>query len=1723
MPETSPIMQAIELINAGRILEAREMLRAIIAANPMYEAAWIWYAHIADNPAQRVAVLQQYLQMNPNSQEARNRLNSYNALLPQTQPPAAAPVGGTTAAIPAPAASAQTAPIPTSPAPQPESSIAAKLEQARQELLDLGLANPLINYRLLKARGVQVNEPDPAQVFTLLVGGKPLFFAPSSEVEPDILDADDEIGEEGDEEPEADPPVNPTDPSDVETPPQRSLRQRGIALQTPHPEGELEKRLLNTYHAARTFVEEQGVNVLFLVFGLLKWYEDPHSDLEHSAPLVLVPVELSRADIRSRFRIQYTEDDLGENLSLHVKLKTDFGIELPPIPDLDDFDLNRYFRQVEEAVCPLKRWHVDSTAMALGFFSFATLLMYNDLMEENWVGIQDPTQHPIISALLAKGFPAAPSSITPDTFMDDTVDPHASRYVLDADSSQIAALLAINEGRNLVIQGPPGTGKSQTIANVIAEALGQGKRVLFVAEKMAALEVVKRRLDTIGLGEACLELHSQKTSKRAVLAELQRTLSLGRPKVKEHQIDIDLLITYRDRLNAYSHAMNTPIGKGKATPFECYGHLLEVHDALETSTAPQMNFAPMSQWAQEDYRRQRELVAELQALLGKMGQPDRHPFWASHPPSVTPLNRQALLEKCRYASAAVESLRDLTQRLASELGILPIADRAGSTALSLLIQRLITAPGLTGITAQSPAWLSDNARILEAIRAARRLQQLHDQYDSQLTTEAWSHDVATLKDLYVTRGRRIFRIFDATFKQARAEVEGLCQAPPPRKTAQQLALLEAIAEAQHLTRTVAETENLLSDLYGAAWRVERPDWFTLEQVAVWLGALHQDVQSTVAFSGVLGYLGAIDPNFLQQGLTTLQHALETHQAHIAALIQELHLDESTRFGAQGAFLELPYVEQHDLLETWIDNVERWQEIFIYNNLVTRLQEQGLRQLTELTATWPPANEYLVALFDRTWYAGLLELAIQAHPEIAMFDRETHEQCITRFQELDRLQFQYNRARLAELHWSKLPQYSPEGQMGVLWREFEKRRRHLPIRKLMQQAGNAIQALKPVFMMSPLSIATYLPPGSVSFDLVVFDEASQVKPADAFGAILRGRQVVVTGDNKQLPPTLFFERIIGGDDEEDNTGSISDMESILGLFLAQGAPERMLNWHYRSRHESLIAVSNSAFYRNALVVFPSPDNSRKETGLAFHHLPQAFYDRGKSRTNRDEARVVAQAVMQHARNQPDWTLGVAAFSMSQMQAIQNQLEILRKQDPSCESFFSAHPHEPFFIKNLENVQGDERDVIMISVGYGRSADGNLTMNFGPLNREGGERRLNVLITRARYRCEVFSNLVADDIILTPNTPTGVVVLKQYLEYAASGNLNIAVPSQREADSPFEEQVARFLRSQGYQVDHQVGSAGFFIDLAIKDPENPGRYLLGIECDGAAYHSARSARDRDRLRQEVLENLGWQIYRIWSTDWFNRQTYEKQRLLDSIEKAKANHPNPHARNRADVAQVKATVSTSLPQEPQIAAAMSVPSHTEIWREEKSVSAAQLSGEPYRIAPLKLRPLTKPLHEVPPGTIANWVTKVVEIESPIHQSELIQRIVEATRVGHTGSRITQAIMQGVAYAQKDGKVRQRGEFIWLASMSQPPIRDRSNLPLSARKMELVAPEEIAAAAQRVVGASMGMKAEDIPSAVGRMLGFRRTSAAMETQVKAIVQQLVQRGLLVMQGEFLVMPNHS
>ena len=560
-------------------------------------------------------------------------------------------------------------------------------------------------------------------------------------------------------------------------------------------------------------------------------------------------------------------------------------------------------------------------------------------------------------------------------------------------------------------------------------------------------------------------------------------------------------------------------------------------------------------------------------------------------------------------------------------------------------------------------------------------------------------------------------------------------------------------------------------------------------------------------------------------------------------------------------------------------------------LRNNMEKNGLGPLWSTVAKGDLNVEEAKNALDLATFDQLSREILQDRPHLAMVSGKSQKAIQSMFCDYDKKLKSLQCRRIASFLASKpIPQGRSGGrkseytEMALIKNELGKKTRHISIRQLVNRSSNALIALKPCFMMGPMSAAQYLQPGHLQFDLVVMDEASQVKPEDALGVIARGAQLIVVGDPKQLPPTSFFDKQ-GSDDDEDDNAAIIQTSSILDASLPL-FDMRRLRWHYRSQHESLIAFSNRHFYDNNLVIFPSPYSSSDEYGVKFSFVSGARF---VNQYNLEEARVVAKAVVDHARQRPYESLGVVAMSSKQRDQIERSLEEICKNDATASANIEKLRgcEDGLFIKNLENVQGDERDVIFISFTYGPGeVGGKVYQRFGPINSDVGWRRLNVLFTRSKKRMHAFSSMRAEDILLSESSKRGVVSLRNFLLFAEKGNMDGApVQTGRAPDSDFEVAVLEALYREGFECDAQVGVAGFFVDIAVKDPGNPGKYLLAIECDGASYHSAKSARDRDRLRQEILERLGWRIRRIWSTDWFNNPRGELEPLIRELHELKS----------------------------------------------------------------------------------------------------------------------------------------------------------------------------------------------------------------------------------------------
>jgi hypothetical protein len=1591
--------------------------------------------------------------------------------------------------------------------------VRGRLQAGLANLLDMSLRNRLLNYRTPRVRGLDLIGESPAEVYRLLVTeGRTFTFAPAPErsnadrlaqryAPPAVPTPADTVPAPPDA-PGA-PPANPT--LEVSAPGGRAATTEtesaaaDTVLQTAETPASLAHRLQRIHRDAKASLEDQGVNVLFVALGMLEWFESDSSPDPHRAPLVLVPVSLERGRGRT-YRLHYDETEVGGNPCLAAKLRQDFGLRLPEFGVPESVEVTSYFDEVRKAVAGQARWRVDDRAVALGFFSYAKHLMVRDLEGEDWPDEAKPWMHPILGSLLDCGFEEAGSAPSEEEHLDAFQTPEDMGEVRDADSSQVLALLTARHGASMVIEGPPGTGKSQTITNLIAQSLARRLKVLFVAEKRAALDVVWRNLEKAGLHEACLELHSNKANKREFYTRLKAAVELGRPSLRPCEREREAYTAARDRLNAYAAAMNDPVPPYGLTPYAALGRLLELGDAREDE--PAFEFAAMRDWTGPEFAQRLETARCLQTKVAQIGSPAANPFFGSRRTQVLPDDKLEWSARLRSARDALDQARTTAGVLADRLGLPLPENLEQARAAGRAAAKLLDAPDLSGLDVAAETWLESDSALAEMLAAGARLRQCLDSFQTRLKPEAWTADLAEVRTQIVRAGEHWWRFLSGSYRRSLAILRGLCAGDLPRTLAERLALTDAILDVQAARRKLSAAENLLRRHFGSAWTGETSDWAALDRARLWTADLHRQVAEQ-RLPASLVPVAAARPE--RQALA----AAAEHAATAAAALEKA-LDSLLVFlDGRESWRGLPsqsFTHVREILDKWQAALPRLLDLASFNVLADEAAAQGLSWLAEAAASWEGAGERLTACLERAWHLGVLRAAFEARPELKRFDRQAHEETVREFRRLDQFWLGFNRARLARQHWDGVPRHAAGGRLGLLLAEFEKKVRHKPIRRMLEEAGEAVQAIKPVFMMSPLSVAMYLAPRGPRFDLVIFDEASQVKPEDAFGPILRARQAIVVGDSRQMPPTSFFDKLTQLEDENpadpDNQpppepNLTRDFESILALMSARLPPgsalRRDLRWHYRSRHDSLIAVSNRLFYRDRLIVFPTADRRRRDLGLVFHHQAAAAYGRGSSQKNIPEAEAVAAAVVRHLRERPELSLGVAAFSVAQQDALEEALERLGPSTEEAAAFDARHPTEPFFIKNLENVQGDERDVIFISVGYGRDVEGRLTLSFGPLNQEGGERRLNVLITRARARCEVFSNLRASDLPAS-GVPAGVAALREFLLFAETGRLaEDASAGATASATPFEADIVRVLAEAGYQAALGVGAPGCQVAVAVRDPREPDRFVLAVELDGPGYAAARTARDRERTRPDVLEHRGWRLHRVWSLNWVLDRERERQRLLEAVEAALSD----------------AGSSSNPP---------TLPAADPVSRENPV--PADPAGNEYRFARLSIKLGRRSLAEVEPVRMAGWVGQVVDIESPVAVEEVVRRIREAAGAARLTDAVREAVQRGVDLAVASGRVSRDGAFL-LAVPPRPPVpRHRAGPAAALRDPGLIHPAEIQAALRDAIRESFGVARAEAAAAALRRLGFERVTESAREPVERLVADWIRAGVLVDRGGFLHTP---
>lgn len=1273
----------------------------------------------------------------------------------------------------------------------------------------------------------------------------------------------------------------------------------------------IRERLAKIFRTSNNAIAETGANTLSVALGFLRWKYHKRPGETLLAPLVLIPAKLERSRGENRFFLRASDEDVRLNLTLAEMLRQEFGIVIPALEsalpeDESGVDIAKIFSIFREAISGQEGFSVEESC-ALGNFSFAKYLMWRDLEERPEMlarsrivrHLMDETRSP---------FESEKAFLEPKR-LDETLDAGRLLCPLSADSSQLAAVHAATEGKNFILVGPPGTGKSQTIANLISHAVASGKTVLFVAEKSAALEVVFRRLKKIGVGDFCLELHSDKTNKRAAYNQFAASLELASAgdasdSAREHAAAASEVQALKMTLLQHPQILHKKRENGlslaDAVGVICTGEALPELDLLwENPLADSANIRERKlKIAGELKTAFEETHGTLAKAAGKIATQKWSQAWQRSAEGAT----KALETAARKLARSVEHLCEIagTEPSAKTL-------EAQKSRLALLASVL----AVRGENADLITESSSEAQ-LETLRAAATLAENCAAHKTLLSLpygedapnapeldallKTWQEaEISWIVPRWLKR-RKVVRAL-------RMLAGGSTKLPQdPRVDLGNLIAIRTCKKdfSEKYSAIAAAFPSLIKDCEstGVLPRIEALQK-AQKLVAAALKPLEDDVEKYEDLRDSVRRWA--DGNAAtDKAAAALSKALAETQSALAAFAEA----KSAFSAATGAF-EKEEFESTDAVAAFVAEAladrESWRDICAWNAVATAAERRGMAALAAAVRDGSIAPDAVLPVFEVNYCRRWAEAVYDAEPALLDYVSGKNISRINKFRAADAAL----RAASGKLIRKRLIERSRgvfnkkyASELSLLRHEIEKKRAHLPIRRFLAQAPQMLRLLKPCLLTSPLSAAQYLDVSAEPFDLVVFDEASQISVWDAVGALARGNSAVVVGDPKQLPPTSFFQTTKFENEESESSdapaqNSVADAESVLDECRACGVPAMKLSWHYRSRAEMLIAFSNARYYAGNLMTFPAPKT--QDRSLEYVFCENGIYNAGTSRTNREEAQALVERVVAEL-TRPGFvynefsSVGIVTFNAQQQALILRLLRDAREARPEIRKFFSEEEvAEPVFVKNLENVQGDERGVIYFSTTFGPDAQGNIGQNFGPLNREGGERRLNVAITRSRAGMRVFTSLRPNDIRTSRG---GMADLRDFLEFARSGELPsqdgnaAATGNASETNLPSgkaaEDALAASLEARGWKCRRNVGFSGMRVDIAVVHPDREEEFIAGILCDGSDAMTIPTVRDREILREEVLKNLGWNVLRAWGLDRWQTPELCVSRLDERLRK-------------------------------------------------------------------------------------------------------------------------------------------------------------------------------------------------------------------------------------------------
>ena len=1245
---------------------------------------------------------------------------------------------------------------------------------------------------------------------------------------------------------------------------------------------------------AKRSIDERGTNTLHISFGCLEWEES--NNTRRYSPLTLMQVQIKEVSTSrgSEFELSSDQPELIHNISLKRRLSHDFNIEVPLLDDEESPE--SYFKKIKSTI--LERhpdWKVRRF-VTLAIHNYSKMSMYEELDPKNWqgdLGNQDNILELVTGSDRERFF----SEIY--DVDEKEISSEVPLLIDEADSSQFSAIYEAMTGRNLAIQGPPGTGKSTTIANMIASLMFKGKKVLFVAEKKAALDVVYKKLEDKGLGDFAFRLPSTAEKKTEILQKLKRRDEMDAPEVNRNiASDEKKYNEQKQKIRDYGRILSTRYFKVEKTGAEVLNTLAKLK-YFQDQYPQRVNDNPIidnvSSYTRNELNAHIGDVESLERIskdiTEKYDSLKNHPWYGvvitkNNPYEIEEIlkNHRKLLVDCEKLIGSLDNFRKLVNNKLTfyekniSSFVLPcndFKDNLDETSQSI-IKKLV-----------------EDEIINQFIEYYDLIKKINDFKISEKAVSQYidldeKFEISKIKRCIKIFKKSIFIIsflFDKDYREAKKYFGYVTKNIKYSKQDavvvfnQLIQYLNSKENIQSYIKKAKDGFKVVKDINREIFLDENTSFENLAPIKEHIDIAKGNYELLKAINTKISDLSEIKK--------TAKDVLEKNDAFNLTwknVVKKIDVEKFFNFREENK----RYQNVIDKIQKIDFNNKEILSQYIQINFYVHGSNKEISNIYNAFVEQEKDLAFLAYAYKFKIYNSLARKLFEEEPNLSTYnalilDEERHI-----FRELDEKLFKNKRDLLVNnLLNISIPEGRKSGsvkdlsQRSLLNHEWNKKKMHIPYRQLFKRAGEALRSMNPCYMLSPVSLSQIVEPKSEIFDVLIIDEASQMPIEEALGAILRSKQAIIVGDPMQLPPTNFFSAGSDGSDLED------DNESILELALSRYQPMRMLRWHYRSRSESLINFSNYYFYDNNLIIPPS---SKGEFAINYHYIDNAVYqarvkegnagDRTtKGGVNVLEANKIATGVINFMKgcvkqNKMKSCL-VVTMNNAQRDLIDEEIRLNSHQVPEINNYLSHFESttEPFTVKNLENVQGDERDVIFISTLFGPDKNRRVMQRFGPINNPNGFRRLNVLFTRAKEKIELYSSMKANDI--TEGGERGKQILKNYLEYASTQKLDIGVVTGKDTDSDFEDWVKEELEKMGYEAHPQVGVGGFKIDLGIKHHDYPG-FLAGVECDGAAYHSSVSARDNDIVRQRILEDLGWNIYRIWSTNWFKNPQAELIKL-------------------------------------------------------------------------------------------------------------------------------------------------------------------------------------------------------------------------------------------------------